>query len=141
MIPTCSRNGRIKCGTESNGGFRNITITGNVIEGCKGISLESSDGAFLEDIAITGNTHARHCRRPLFLRLNARNRGPKETMRPGTLRRVLISNLVIPQLRRRSRPRFSPAFPSNLIEDVKLSNCYFGHLGLPEAYADRRGEP
>ena len=51
-----SRNGRIKCGTESNGGFRNITITGNVMEGCKGISLETSDGAYLEDFAITGNT-------------------------------------------------------------------------------------
>jgi polygalacturonase len=48
--------GRIKCGTESNGGFRNITISGNVIEGSKGIALETSDGAFLEDIAITGNT-------------------------------------------------------------------------------------
>jgi len=48
--------GRIKCGTESNGGFRNITISGNVIEGCKGIALETSDGAYLEDFAITGNT-------------------------------------------------------------------------------------
>ncbi len=28
--------GRIKCGTESNGGFINITITGNVFEGCLG---------------------------------------------------------------------------------------------------------
>ena len=89
-----SRNGRIKCGTESNGGFRNITITGNVIEGCKGISLESSDGAYLEDIAITGNTMRDIIDAPLFLRLNRRNRNPKETLRPGTMRRILISNLV-----------------------------------------------
>ena len=54
------RHGRIKCGTESNGGFRNITITGNVMEGCKGIALESSDGAFLEDIAITGQYDERY---------------------------------------------------------------------------------
>ena len=78
-----SRNGRIKCGTESNGGFRNITITGNVIEGCKGISLETSDGAYCEDIAITGNTMRDIVDAPLFLRLNARNRNPKETLRTG----------------------------------------------------------
>jgi polygalacturonase len=83
-----ARNGRIKCGTESNGGFRNLTITGNVIEGCKGISLESSDGALIEDVAITGNTLRDIFDAPLFLRLNRRNRNPKETLRPGTLRRA-----------------------------------------------------
>jgi polygalacturonase len=124
------RNGRIKCGTESNGGFRNITITGNVVEGCKGISLETSDGALLEDIAITGNTLRDIVDAPLFLRLNRRNRGPKETMRPGTLRRVLISNLVSHNSGSSTASVLS-GIPENLIEDVKLSNCYFGHRGLP----------
>ena len=126
-----SRNGRIKCGTESNGGFRNITITGNVLEGCKGISLETSDGAYLEDIAITGNTMREIIDAPLFLRLNRRNRGPKETMRPGTLRRVVISNLVSHDSASSTASLFS-GIPENLIEDVKLSNCYFGHRGLPK---------
>jgi polygalacturonase len=125
------RNGRIKCGTESNGGFRNITITGNVLEGCKGISLETSDGAYLEDIAITGNTMREIIDAPLFLRLNRRNRGPKETMRPGTLRRVLISNLVSHDSASSTASIFS-GVPENLIEDMKLSNCYFGHRGLPK---------
>jgi polygalacturonase len=124
-----SRNGRIKCGTESNGGFRNITITGNVVEGCKGISLETSDGALLEDIAITGNTLRDIIDAPLFLRLNSRNRGPAETMRPGTLRRVLISNLVSHNSASSTASILS-GIPENLIEDVKLSNCYFGHRGL-----------
>jgi len=126
-----SRNGRIKCGTESNGGFRNITITGNVLEGCKGISLETSDGAYLEDIAITGNTMREIIDAPLFLRLNRRNRGPQETMRPGTLRRLLISNIVSHDSASSTSSLFS-GIPENLIEDVKLSNCYFGHRGLPK---------
>jgi polygalacturonase len=88
------REGRIKFGTESNGGFRNITITGNVIEGCKGIALESSDGAIVEDIVISNNTMRDIVDAPLFLRLNRRNRGPAQTMRPGALRRILISNLI-----------------------------------------------
>jgi polygalacturonase len=126
-----SRNGRIKCGTESNGGFRNISITGNVLEGCKGISLETSDGAYLEDIAITGNTMREIIDAPLFLRLNRRNRGPKETMRAGTLRRVVISNIVSHDSASSTSSIFS-GIPENLIEDVKLSNCYFGHRGLPK---------
>jgi len=126
-----SRNGRIKCGTESNGGFRNITITGNVLEGCKGISLESSDGAYIEDIAITGNTMRDIVDAPLFLRLNRRNRGPKDTMRPGTLRRVVISNLVSHNSGSSTASLLS-GIPSNLIEDVKISDCFLGHNGLPK---------
>jgi polygalacturonase len=125
-----SRNGRIKCGTESNGGFRNITITGNVIEGCKGIALETSDGALCEDIAITGNTLRDIVDAPLFLRLNRRNRGPAESMRPGTLRRVLISDLVSHNSFASTSSLIS-GIPENCIEDLKFSNCYFGHRGLP----------
>ncbi len=125
-----ARQGRIKCGTESNGGFRNITITGNVIEGSKGIALESSDGALIEDIVVSNITMRDIVDAPLFLRLNRRNRGPRDTMRPGTLKRVSISNIV-------SHNSASPTasvlsgIAENLIEDVKVSNCFFGHQGLP----------
>jgi polygalacturonase len=125
-----SRNGRIKCGTESNGGFRNITISNCVCEGSKGLSLETSDGALLEDIAISNITLRDTVDAPLFLRLNRRNRGPKDTMRPGTLRRVAISNIVSHNSLASTASIFS-GIPENLIEDVKLSNCFFGHKGLP----------
>ena len=88
------RNGRIKCGTESNGGFRNITISNCVCEGSDGISLETADGAIARRYRHHQRYSARHGDAPLFLRLNRRNRGPADTMRPGTLRRVLISNIV-----------------------------------------------
>ncbi len=126
-----SRNGRIKCGTESNGGFRNIAITNCVCEGSKGISLETSDGALLEDVVISNIALRDTVDAPLFLRLNARNRGPKETMRPGTLRRVMISNVVSHDSAASTSSIFS-GIPENAIEDVKLSNCYFGHRGLPK---------
>ena len=132
------RNGRIKCGTESNGGFRNITITNCVCEGSKGISLESSDGALVEDIAIANVTLRDTVDAPLFLRLNRRNRGPKETMRPGTMRRVLIANLVSYNSAAWTASLLS-GISSNLIEDVKLSNCYFGHRGLPTTAPPGRG--
>ena len=54
LVPT----GRIKCGTESNGGFKNITISNCVFESCRGFALESVDGALLEDVTFTGNHNA-----------------------------------------------------------------------------------
>ena len=123
------RNGRIKCGTESNGGFRNIAISNCVIEGSKGIALETADGAYLEDIAISNITMRDIADAPLFLRLNRRNRGPKETMRPGRLRRVTISNIVSSNSAASTASVFS-GIPENLIEDVRVSDCYFEHRGL-----------
>ena len=77
--PRAYGTGRIKCGTESNGGFINITISNCVFEGCLGYALESVDGALLEDITITNTTMRDLVSGPLFLRLGARLRGPKET--------------------------------------------------------------
>ena len=134
-------NGRIKCGTESNGGFRNIAVSNCVCEGSKGIALETSDGAFVEDIAISNITLRDTFDAPVFLRLNRRNRGPKETMRPGTLRRVLISN-VVSYNSAASTSSILSGIPSNLIQDVKLNNCFFGHQGLPtSAISEYQSKP
>jgi hypothetical protein len=59
-----------------------------------GIARESFDGAFLEDIPITGHTRRHRVDAPLFRRLHRRHRHPNETVRAGTLRRVLMANLV-----------------------------------------------
>jgi polygalacturonase len=46
--------GRIKCGTESNGGFKNVTVKDCVFESCRGFALETVDGGPIEDITFTG---------------------------------------------------------------------------------------
>jgi polygalacturonase len=122
--------GRIKCGTESNGGFRNIAISNCVFEACRGLCLESVDGAFLEDIAVTNITMRDIVDAPLFVRLGRRNRGPGETMRPGTLRRVLISNIVSHNANS-STCSLLVGLQENPIEDVKIADCFFGHKGFP----------
>jgi polygalacturonase len=123
-------NGRIKCGTESNGGFRNIAISNCVLEGSEGLAIETADGAFAEDIAISNITLRDTGDAPIFLRLNRRNRGPAGTMRSGTLRRVLISNVVSYNSAAIAAPILS-GVPNNLIEDVKINNCYFATSGQP----------
>jgi polygalacturonase len=120
--------GRIKCGTESNGGFINITISDCVFEGCQGYALESVDGALLEDIAITNTTMRDLVSGPIFMRLGARLRGPDESTKVGTLKRILISNLTCHNAPQKVSSILS-GIPDALIEDVKLSNIYIETAG------------
>jgi len=121
------RTGRIKMGTESNGGFKNITISNCVFEKCGGLALETVDGAILEDVSISNITMRDITNSPIFLRLGSRMRGPEG--RPmGVLRRVIISNVVCSN----SRSRFGciiSGIPGHYIEDVKLSDMYLQFEG------------
>jgi polygalacturonase len=119
--------GRIKCGTESNGGFKNITISNCIFESCRGLALETVDGAQIEDIAITNITMRGVVHSPLFLRLGARMRGP-QGMAPGVLRRVLISNIVSSNAVA-EYPSIISGVPGSYIEDVKISDVYLQQLG------------
>jgi polygalacturonase len=122
------RTGRIKCGTESNGGFINITIANCVFEGCHGYALESVDGALIEDVAITNTTMRDLASGPLFFRLGARLRGPKETTKVGTLKRILVDNLVCHNAPTRYISILS-GVPGYAIEDVKLANIFIETAG------------
>ena len=122
------RTGRIKCGTESNGGFRNITISNCVFEGCQGLALESVDGALIEDVAIANITMRDVVSAPLFFRLGARLRGPKDTTKIGTLRRVSVTNLTSSNAGAPISSIIS-GIPEGVIEDLHLANLYLHHAG------------
>jgi len=120
--------GRIKCGTESNGGFKNITISNCVFDGCQGLALESVDGAQLEDVTVSNITMRDVSSCPLFIRLGARLRGPKDSTKVGALRRVSIDNLVA----HNSTALFSSiisGIAAQPIEDLHLSNIFIDHQG------------
>ena len=126
--PRVGRTGRIKCGTESNGGFKNITISNCVLEGCNGLALESEDGALCEDITISNITCRNLINGPLFFRLGARLRGPKDTTQVGTLKRIMVSNIASSNSLARL-PNILSGIPGYPIEDVKISNFYMQHQG------------
>lgn len=121
------RNGRIKFGTESNGGFRNITVSNCIFDGCQGLALESVDGALLEDITITNITMRDIRSAPIFMRLGARMRGPAGVP-VGTMRRITISNLVCSNAYSKIACIIS-GIPDHPIEDVKLENIILEHQG------------
>ena len=121
------RTGRIKCGTESNGGFKNIAIANCIFESCRGLALETVDGGTLEDITFTGITMRDIRNAPLFLRLGTRMRGPNQ-IPPGTLKRVLISNVNC-HGPLNDMPSIISGVSAHAVEDIKISDCYFLHKG------------
>jgi polygalacturonase len=122
-----SPTGRIKFGTESNGGFKNITITNCVFDYCRGLALESVDGALLEDVTISNITMRDISNSPFFLRLGGRMRGPQGAS-VGALRRVIISNVIVYN----AEPRYASiisGIPGHDIEDVTLNNIRIYYKG------------
>ncbi len=112
--------GRIKFGTESNGGFKNITISNCVFDRCRGFALETVDGGLLEDVTISNIAMRDITNAPFFLRLGRRMRGP-EGVPVGKLRRININNVVVYN----ADPRYGSmimGIPGHEIEDIKLSN-------------------
>jgi polygalacturonase len=120
--------GRIKLGTESNGGFKNITVSNCVFDGCQGLALETVDGGLLEDVTITNITMRDIVSAPLFLRLGSRLRGPAESTKTGTLQRVRLSNIVCSNSASHLGCIIS-GVPGHEIQDLTLQGIYIQHRG------------
>jgi hypothetical protein len=127
--------GRIKFGTESNGGFRNITISNCTFEFCRGLALETVDGGILEDISVTNVTMRDVMGAPFFIRLGARMRGP-EGIPVGKARRINISNVIVYS----ANPDYASlilGIPGFEIEDVRMNNItLLVKGGAPREQAD-----
>jgi polygalacturonase len=119
--------GRIKLGTESSGGFRNIAITNCIFEHCRGLALETVDGGRLEDIVVSNITMRDIVNAPIFLRLGARMRSPEGTPM-GTMKRILISNVNVYDADSRYASIIA-GVPGSRIEDVTLSNIHIYYKG------------
>ena len=119
--------GRIKFGTESTGGFKNIAISNVIFDYCRGLALETVDGALLEDVSISNVTMRDVVNSPIFLRLGARMRAPAGTP-VGALRRVNLSDFVIYN----ADPRYASiisGIPDHDIEDIGLNNIRIYYRG------------
>ena len=125
--------GRLKLGTESNGGFKNITVSNCVFEHSRGICIETADGGNIEDVLIDNITMRDVTDTPFFIRLNARMRGPEGTP-VGVCKRITISNLNVYDVG--GRPKFPEVgagmvmgIPGYYIEDLTLDNIRIVYRG------------
>ena len=118
--------GRLKLGTESNGGFKNIAISNCVFERSRGLCIETADGGAIEDVVMNNIVMRDVTDTPFFIRLNARMRGPKGTP-VGVCRRITISNLTVYDVGGRAKfPELGAGMvmgiPGHRIEDLSLNN-------------------
>ena len=87
----------LKMGTESNGGFQNIVMTGCAIYDTRlaGVALEIVDGGTMDRVVVS-NITMKKVGAPIFLRLGHRARPFKKDMaKPdvGAMRNITISNI------------------------------------------------
>lgn len=121
------RTGRIKLGTESSGGFKNITVTNCIFEHCRGLALETVDGGHLEDIEISHITMRHIVNAGIFLRLGARMRSPEGTP-AGSMKRIRISHINAYDVDSRYSSIIS-GIPNGIIEDVTFDHIHLYYKG------------
>jgi len=126
--------GRIKFGTGSAGGFKNITIANCVFDRSRGLALEAVDGGTIENVTITNIAMRNVSNAAIFLRVGNRARGPAGTP-VGAIRGVSISHIVASGVDGRF-PIIIAGLPGHPVEDVRLSDIRItsrGGLSLDDA--------
>ena len=126
-------------GTESNGGFKNVTISNCVFDYSRGLALETVDGAILEDVTISNITMRDIVNSPIFIRLGARMRGP-DSIPVGVCRRIILSDIVIYNADWRHGCIIS-GLPGHPIEDLQMSNIRIYFKGGGTADLAKRDVP
>ncbi len=86
--------GRIKLGTESNGGYRDIAISNCTMMYSSGMAFEEVDQGRMENITVSNITmnHVHHY--PIYITTGCRNRGPKDVKQPSYGGNISISNVL-----------------------------------------------
>jgi polygalacturonase len=122
-----NRCGRIKFGTESNGGFKNITITNCVFDECLGLALEAVDGGNIENVTISNIAMRDIYNGPIFIRLGNRARGPGKVP-VSKVHNINISNLTVDRCHGQWGSVLS-GIEGHDIENVRLSNITVNYIG------------
>jgi polygalacturonase len=112
--------GRIKFGTESNGGFKNITISNCVFDHCLGLAIESVDGGDIDGMSVSNITMRECANSPIFIRLGSRARGPNDPP-PGIVRNINITGVTVIGASMKSASIIA-GIPGHDIENVRISN-------------------
>jgi len=86
--------GRIKLGTESNGGYKDIAISNCTCLWSSGLAFEVVDQGLMENVVVSNISmnHVHHY--PIYITTGCRNRGPKERTDISTGRNIYINNVV-----------------------------------------------
>jgi len=129
--------GRIKLGTESNGGFKDVTIRDCRFVRSRGLALEVVDGGTMENVVCERLHLQEVTTAPIFLRVGDRRRGPEGTPL-GAMRNIVLRDIeafdVLPDY-----AATLAGLPDSPIQDVTLSNIRLSYRGGgPAEWGERR---
>ncbi len=131
--------GRIKLGTESSGGFRNITVSNCVFDRSRGLALETVDGGSIENVIVANLTMRDVTTAPIFLRVGSRGRTPGDPP-PGRMQRIVISNVVATGVDPRY-PALVAGIAGHPVEDLHITDVHIVYRGGGTAEDARREPP
>ncbi len=120
--------GRIKLGTESNGGYRNIVISNCTCMWSSGLAFEEVDQGRMENISVSNISleHVHHY--PIYITTGCRNRGPKEVKTPSYGGNIMISNVTAMDVDSLAGIIIT-GMPDEPLHNISLSNIYVQYRG------------
>ena len=119
--------GRIKFGTESNGGFKNIVIRNCEFKRCRGLAFETVDGGLIENISVKGIVMDDIWNSPIYIRVGDRMRGP-EGLPASAARNIEISDVRVTNCDSRYA-LLIVGLPDSPVENVSLKNISIQYKG------------
>ncbi|WP_019834418.1 rhamnogalacturonidase [Sphingomonas sp. PR090111-T3T-6A] len=119
--------GRIKLGTESNGGYSQILIERCRFEHCRGLALETVDGGAMRDVTVRDIVMRDITTAPIFVRIGDRRRGPEGTG-IGSTAGVRLSDIDATGIDHRY-PAILAGLPGHPVADVSLERIHLGFAG------------
>lgn len=134
--------GRIKLGTESNGGFRHISIRRCTFTHCRGLALETVDGAPMEYVNVNDIKMRDICNSPIYIRLGSRMRAP-EGFRHSSVSDINITNVDVDDADSRYACLIA-GIKECRIKKIRLSNIcirFRGGLTLEDVEKQRGSNP
>ena len=134
--------GRIKLGTESNGGFRRIQIRDCTFTHCRGLALETVDGAMMEDVEVRNLRMTDICNSPIYIRVGDRMRAPKH-FHHSEARNIRISNVTADDVDSRYACLIAGT-EHHLVRDVRIDSLrvrFRGGLTLDDVTHQRGCNP
>lgn len=120
FLPHHDGHSRIKLGTESNGGYRNIAISNCTFRNSRGLALEEVDGGIMENITVSNIVMTDVTDYPIYITTGKRNRGP-EVSTVSQARNILITNVVATNIDPRSGIQIT-GMPEKSMENIRLQN-------------------
>lgn len=125
--------GRIKLGTESNGGYRDIAISNCSCLWSSGLAFEEVDQGRMENIVVNNITMSHVHHYPIYITTGCRNRGPKERTDVSYGGNIKINNVIATDADSLAGIIVT-GMPNYPLKNISLSNIYVQYRGGGEPW-------